>query len=557
MDRLPGEILHKIFIHLPIIQKQEFMLVCRQWKEVISTRSLFHTMNCSYTKSCVDFIEMIKKSPSIGAQVQNLKLHGDFEESDHLLSLIPPSLQLYPDTIIKQILSLFINLREIEFNSLCPSALEDHDFSKTYKIVPLPSKIQSICEYGTAIMTCSLAVSGLCSRLVSLRLHMMRFVSKTDPDVLCSLLRDMPILEYLEIWNQLVTPKHCEILHTNIPSLKSFSLHCIEHGGKDIVHENIEPLSSITNLLLQVSISKSKNISIWFRYIDKKYPNLQHFHFGNSYSTHGYEPEVLRQDWSSHLTSLDLTFIYFSSSLFHLLDRSGCKIKNLKLRGTTMELINALVRSKQRRYVEMLNIGMEYACSFEWLRKLKKLRDLSLGMDSQYRAKASSIFQFCPKTVESVDIKEYQVKFDIEAMPKSLSIKNLVLDHNNKDLRMVSFIADCFPYLESLSIRKIFNGSEIYEFPNHHFSYLNLDTYGFSGFNLAITTLNDNVTRLYHLPGQRSYVGQQKYENYIASVPRAKMADGNCIKLVCGSVKDVVFAHSYLSFIENNEILPI
>jgi hypothetical protein len=552
MDKLPTEILHTIFIHLPIIQKQESMLVCRHWKEVISARSLFHTIDCSCTKVFHNLIEMINKSPSISSQVQNLKLYGSFEGGDNLPLLDSLSPLLSSDSIINQTLQIFLNLREIEFKPFRPKPLEDHSFIETSDLIPMPSRIESICEYGTAIMTCSLAKFGLCSHLVSLKLHLISFYSRTDPGVLCSLLKNMPVLENLELWSQFITPNHCETVHSNIQSLKCLSLRCIEHGGDDTNFGNIQPSPSITKLYLQVSIVEPIDISKWFCYIDEKYPNLQHFHFGNSRPVYRHGPEVLRQHWNSQLTSLDLAFGHFDSSLFHILDKSGCKVKNLKLAGGTFEIVDALIRSNQCYYIKVLDIDMKYVFSHAWLEKLKKLEALSLKTDSLDIAKASDIFQCCPDTVESVDIRGYQVEIDSEVTNQRFPIKELSIDHAKKDSQMVAFIENCFPYLKSLSIRKVLDGSEIYQFPNHHFSKLDIGFHGLFGFNLSVTTLNDNITRYYNISNRLQWMGRQKYENYISSVPKENITDGTHIKLICGSANDVIFGGLYLSLIKQN-----
>jgi hypothetical protein len=74
MNRLPNELLLDIFVLLPIVQKQECILVCRKWAGIIRSRSLLHTIRlpCDervYNKA----LKRMEHQPDLCKQVEHLR----------------------------------------------------------------------------------------------------------------------------------------------------------------------------------------------------------------------------------------------------------------------------------------------------------------------------------------------------------------------------------------------------------------------------------------------------------------------------------------------------
>jgi hypothetical protein len=74
MAELPPEISKAIAILLHQQDKVECMLVCRKWKEIISTHCLFHTVRVCDAPSLQRLETLFRQHPQQGAQVQYLVL---------------------------------------------------------------------------------------------------------------------------------------------------------------------------------------------------------------------------------------------------------------------------------------------------------------------------------------------------------------------------------------------------------------------------------------------------------------------------------------------------
>ncbi|KAI8885752.1 hypothetical protein K501DRAFT_270516 [Backusella circina FSU 941] len=85
MDKLPVEILHWVFIELHMRQRLEYTLACRQWVDILPSRSLFHSVTISFVNMHDRFLNMIERFSEKTNQVDLRLFTWSTKEEMHLL----------------------------------------------------------------------------------------------------------------------------------------------------------------------------------------------------------------------------------------------------------------------------------------------------------------------------------------------------------------------------------------------------------------------------------------------------------------------------------------
>jgi hypothetical protein len=104
MDKLPPELLHRIFIQLDFEQRLACTLVCRSWWSVLDKYSLFYNLVLKKDKDHFSrFINMFKQSPDRAAQVEEL----DIELKDSYKFNRRKLLNIFPNTRVLNVEKYF------------------------------------------------------------------------------------------------------------------------------------------------------------------------------------------------------------------------------------------------------------------------------------------------------------------------------------------------------------------------------------------------------------------------------------------------------------------
>jgi hypothetical protein len=179
----------------------------------------------------------------------------------------------------------------------------------------------------------------------------------------------------------------------------------------------------------------------------------------------------------------------------------------------------------------------------------------SLDRSDMATLKAASIFQSCPETIALVKTVDACIDFDTETTLQPFpSIKSLIFERLEASAGMDAFISNHFPSLVSLSIKLNAGDLDTFQFPNHHFSFLEFNLSEVYGFNYILTTLKDGKSRCYNTDSRIYRASKQlQFDNsYIAPLSDEEEEDGDdnewdityfdydkTIKILCGSVKEM------------------
>jgi hypothetical protein len=79
MDKLPAELLHKIFIELKLEQRLKCLTVCRSWWRVLDRYSLFYDLLLEEgdDNGLNTFMDTLKHLPNRAAQVEKIQLESE------------------------------------------------------------------------------------------------------------------------------------------------------------------------------------------------------------------------------------------------------------------------------------------------------------------------------------------------------------------------------------------------------------------------------------------------------------------------------------------------
>ncbi|KAI8881975.1 hypothetical protein K501DRAFT_334352 [Backusella circina FSU 941] len=580
---LPTEILHNIFIYLPIVQKSECLYVCRQWREVIRNLSLFNTIHIKSIKALVKFRDLAEQNPTACRQVESLTMSKCV---DHSFSK-------------KELLLLFPNLKKIrlikipEKKSISPrssspdtSSRQELDLTSTLKNF----RMHTIEDFNEFELVRLLLARDFCSHLVTLTLHAYTVYSSSS--YIFRSLKNMPHLKNLNVFGFDLTMDGCEMIHANIPSLES-----LKFGQVDflpcVLPKSIIPATSITQLDVIPDFSRTQAINPgWLKYICRKYTNLrrlkyklctfyQYFELADAYQ---FQMPLLLQNCGSQLTSLSLNGILdLDLKVIKSLDKNGCRINELEMDiAKSAYVFDALTRTDQPKYIKALTlIHVLPKNNLKDLGRMKCLKSLTInytkpeefryggvdygevGYDRKRRnIGLMGLFNTFPESLESVSIRYAQIKCDTgdqRQQPKLKQIKKLHLEHVRlaKEKRLDDFISNYLPYLQSLALVHVSNLDREFTIPAHHLSDFELfpvpslvhDFYK----NVCLITKDCQSPRCYTKSNRQCRV-YSDLSNCSLPLLLDVFAEEEFLTVACGSVKSFVFygKEAYLASDKDN-----
>ncbi|KAI8890532.1 hypothetical protein K501DRAFT_281819 [Backusella circina FSU 941] len=248
-------------------------------------------------------------------------------------------------------------------------------------------------------------------------------------------------------------------------------------------------MTTLRSLVVDMGGFDDQTAFQWLRYFSQKYPNVENVDIGKLDLSLTDPliwccPGIFRRVTALHLTSLLEMDEYIS--LFDLLDKDACQIKQLKLHGANADCLGVLMRSDQSRYIQDLKLlDSEETTGFEWLSNLTSLTSLSLDyyspqdqicLESSPALHLNDLLEACPSTVESISVLKIKITYDIgKPFPW---IKCLKLVYSPTPLVGIDqFISACLPALTTLWLSlkvNTYHGVPILTMPNHHFASLHL-----------------------------------------------------------------------------------
>jgi hypothetical protein len=415
---LPNEIFALIFALLHQKDKVECMLVCHQWKEIISTGCLFQTL-CVYTLDGLkNTITKMKEDPEQTLKIRRLVIDFLTEDEFDLNPLLP----------------LFPNLESLLL--LAPEGKQEIDEATIY---PWHKYITHITECTTTTVAYQLLSRTVCPNLTTLSVAEESI--GVEPKNIIPFLGNAPALEHLEIWPEHLRFSELNFMHSKLPRLKSLHVSTFTLDGSDFT-ANIEPAINMT----ECSFIKAKTPPFnneteikLIKFISLKYPNLIKLEYSHNTKkaekTANYHDRLSRLGWiplfkklGSSLKNVCICGENEPPGLFKMLDDGNCKLDQLRFKHLNPPKVLELSGSNQVQYLQLLKLDDITIVDFKWLRHLVNLKKL---------------FMHCNQTRKlAVDMNEI-----LQNSPKlkMLSLEFITLDVDSSD-------PATFP-LEDLSMR--------------------------------------------------------------------------------------------------------
>jgi hypothetical protein len=285
-----------------------------------------------------------------------------------------------------------------------------------------------------------------------------------------------------------------------------------------------------------------------------KYANLEHLIFNcgdhsinvdsiDRLNTSSYA--VLLKHIGSRLKSMELNCVQDSSTLFKMLDYYECRINNIGLYNVGDIDLCEISRLKLFSYIKgfsLCGVNTLTTMPFKTMESLISLK-LQFEASDDYYAQMpiislNKIFKSLSKTVETLTIAATNVYIYTGETDQQFSIKQLTLDGIRLSLNEAYYIANCFPDLHILKINLIYHemlGLPLL-FPNHQFTLLDLN-FHCSEYHIALITMNDGQTQLFHLKHARYCKDYSVLGDSILPVPKEESEDAPFVTLSCGSLK--------------------
>ncbi|KAI8886686.1 hypothetical protein K501DRAFT_331138 [Backusella circina FSU 941] len=547
MDELPVELLHRIFIQLPILQNKKCMFVCKKWADIIQTRSLLHTVHINGIGSLNKLMRLLERKPEMGLQLERLTLYGCKEG--------------YFEK--EQFFTLFPNLKEITLPPHFGRLFIDRD--DTQSLPSFTSHLQHVVDHYQCEWTTNLLRLGLGSRLVTLRLS--TSLMDTVYDGLFSELKNMPVLKKLDIAISAVTIDVLQMIHANVPSLETLLLSCV-NLLPSAVPRIVEPATNMTCLSIYGREDDVASKSAWFEYIRRKYTHLRQFKYPIDFRNineewkdiYGTAYPLLLQSLGSQLTSLALSAgLDRDYHVIKSLDGFGCQIKTLKLDiHNHSRALAILAQTNQIKWIEDFSLSeIPIGEQLDKLKGMERLRSLQLDFEnpdptfslqdkpvqeaqqivSRATCNLNTLFRNIPSSVHSLGIQGHYVDYDDERETFPF-ITQLTLSNLKPLQRIDRFISNCLPHLHSLTLTCLFNYDTTFVLPRHRFSHLEFD-YPNYDYSVSLVTSDCREPRYYS-----EHVYASKYfcihSNLYLSVPFEETRDGTMVTFVCDAVAKLV-----------------
>ncbi|KAI8885797.1 hypothetical protein K501DRAFT_270385 [Backusella circina FSU 941] len=466
MDKLPIEVLHRIFCLLSLSQRIKCTLVCRLWWRTLDTRSLLYDINIDSEFRYSLFKDMIERLPYRSTQVEDITLKYCLDY----------------DYDKRKICNMFPNARKICLINEIGVGVRDFS-NKRFHCINSKPRLEELTEYGACELTSFMISMNLSANIRKLELELGETVRKRDNNIIHQL-KNMPFLEKLKLQNFVYVIEDFERLHEKITSIKELELVRIRIHTIDMP-AIIKPASSITGLSLSVIDLDGDSCSTWLQYLAKKYDHLNQLSI-NDFDTEELDAEYIATTLKEDLIRLLQVNAFYLQTLswnnlpFHLtipeeLDSIECKLENLDLRSnknTTSEFEN-LALSNQSKYIKNLSLTNIKLNRIDLLNKMEKLTSLSLtcelkdgyGSDSFSNSDSddedsgekmmminlSDTLEACLPTLTAFSIKNFDFKFRYSTHHPT-SITSLYIECSTIRKKLTDIISTCFPKLTSLQI---------------------------------------------------------------------------------------------------------
>jgi hypothetical protein len=475
MDKLPLELLHKIFIQLDLQQRLVCLLVCRSWWRVLDTYSLFYDVNLCGDSEKVQILY----TANPGKENYGDRFNRMIDMFEHLPARAAQVEELYvkPHPNLRKLLNIFSNARVIKVEPDWRLNDRRHLVGKNLDITHSKSKIEFLADCHSCDLTSQLLYSNLGGRLQTLCLD---FNTMSYPN-LVSQLKDLPVLKKLSLSRSNISFRILENIHKDIPSIQDFTLKYtrIEPGTLPL---DTVPAAAISKFTFSRCLyENSETHTAFYRYITRKYINATDIDFEDE-MLRNYAPDLVKQIYlngvldffrSSTRNKAKLAFTSLPRDIdpFEPLDTADTKVQKLDILFCQNDTIfHNLSQSNQYKHVEELTFHNSNVDSIHLIKDMPALATLRILFTSLRPTPANLVdyLTSCPSSLKTISIQ--CLRMVVNPFEKNLaSIENLDIDTSTITSHLGDMISSCFPNLVNLKLRGIVNEDMSITLKNPHF----------------------------------------------------------------------------------------
>ncbi|KAI8880283.1 hypothetical protein K501DRAFT_302292 [Backusella circina FSU 941] len=407
MDKLPSEILHKVFIQLDLQQRLICLLICRNWWNVLDRCSLFYDINLNEDDDQFDrMMDIFERSLDRAAQVEMLDI------------------KIKPDTRFnkRMLLNIFPNMRVLNvIQGVVSPSSEFSSFPTHIDMTHTKSKIEFLSDTNHCELVSQMLYSNLGNRLEALTLN---FNKVPDTSAVISQLKDLPVLKRLTLRNPKIKLYDIEAIHKSIPSIQDFALEdiCLDGGN---MPSGIIPATCITKFgFRNGSFQNAKTHAQFYQYMAKKYTGIIDIDYIDEKLSYYYSDERTQiysngaLDFFKRIGPSQNKLAFYGIpndvDVFEALDAVGAQIKELYLSTCSCRtLFQYLSQSKQYKHIEKLHLydtGIDEVDLVESMTTLDTLTIESYGFPpALYLA---DYLVACPSTLKHLIVRGYYLVVD-------------------------------------------------------------------------------------------------------------------------------------------------
>jgi hypothetical protein len=449
MDKLPSEILNKIFIQLDLQQRLVCLRVCRSWWNVVDKCSLFYDIHLDETqnKDRFDrFINKFEQSPERASQVQVLDM----------VVLLKTRFNK------RKLLHIFPNTRVMRMKSSIGAMFQSKSrFTTPIDLSHAKPKVEVLFDANHCELASQILGSNLGGRLGVLYLDF-HFIPGSH--AIMSQLKELPVLKQLSLRHPTVSLDILEAIHTNVPSIEDFTLRrAVIKAGT--MPSNIQPAVAMTTFNIIIGMAEDIETHMQFyQYIAKKYINIMDVEYIDR-SLRRYHFDEMKQIYLNGLVDFlkligpnrsDLTLYTVPDEVdpFEALDAANSKCKTLWLweceGGTLFEYLS---QSKQSTHIVELHTDSTRLHSIHPIKNMMALTTLEIVFRKPDLVPVSlaNCLSACPPSLKSLFIEidclavsPFKTKLD--------SIENLTIICDRLTSDLGDIVSFCFPNLVGLKL---------------------------------------------------------------------------------------------------------
>ncbi|KAI8882560.1 hypothetical protein K501DRAFT_273506 [Backusella circina FSU 941] len=513
MDQLPGELLSSIFVNLHFCEKQECMLVCHQWADVIRSEVLYDTIHINEEYTIGRLGQFLDSHPSRKAQIKNMVVHSPVSQwgcLDYFSNYFPKLRSLY--------------IYSCSSDTIIESNPKENDQRQMNRMTWV-SKIEVLEQYHCLHPNQCILSLGMYNALEKLVIHNGGSISIMNMDILAN----APNIISLTLGRIEISINDLEKILSNLVLLKYLELHnvILKTLSEDTktAPELVTPVKSLKTLLITLRHDDANNDTITIlrclQYIQYKCINLLKFRFiidstvmikrdvEEELVECGILPLLLCLDHG--LNSLEINCSTALSSLLNNVYALGFKAHSLNIfMHFSLSKDRRISFRNSKNFIQQLTLNIN---SSKWvsdvLENLKSLKILHIkGMHnfvmswsySQYEINLDDIFTSCSNSLESLKIETFHLIYSVQIHHQAYSLTKLEIDIREVFPGVYSFISSFLPHLRYLGLSYCIRATGVVKLGI--FNLYRLDLCLIPCAYIKITTDRNNNDRYYHIKNQ-------------------------------------------------------